>query len=92
MASAGAALLGRLERAEGSWLRPTSREEGPRGWAGAEENEPVLGQQAEREEGERKKSFSLFFQIFSILFPNLNPNANQIKFEYDLKYIFLIQI
>ena len=85
MASAGAALLGRLERAEGSLLRPTSREEGQRGWAGTEENEPVLGQQAEREEGERKKSFSLFFQIFSILFPNLNPNANQIKFEYDLK-------
>jgi len=51
VASAGAALLGRLERAEGSWLRPPSREEGPRGWAGAEENEPVLGQQAEREEG-----------------------------------------
>jgi len=61
VASAGAALLGWLERAEGSWLRQTSREEGPRGWAGAEENEPVLGQQAEREEGERKKSFSLFF-------------------------------
>jgi len=60
VASAGAALLGRLERAEGSWLRPTSREEGQRGWAGTEENEPMLGQQAEREEGERKKSFSFF--------------------------------
>ena len=34
-----------------------------------------------------KREFSIF-QIFSILFPNSNPNAYPIKFEYDLKYTF----
>jgi len=30
--------------------------------------------------------------LFSILFPDSNPNANPIKFEHGLKYIFLVQI
>ena len=29
--------------------------------------------------------------FFSILFPNSNPNANPIKFEHGLKYIFLFK-
>ena len=30
-------------------------------------------------------------EFFSILFPNSNPNANPIKFEHSLKYIFLLK-
>ena len=29
--------------------------------------------------------------LFSILFPDSNPNANPIKFEHGLKYIFLFK-